>query len=55
MAAEDGAGVAGFGPRSAVGRDDVRFLTDLFVDPVRHGGGAGRALLGPLLEGSVDG
>jgi GNAT superfamily N-acetyltransferase len=54
MAVEDPTGVAGFGASVAVGRDDVRFLTDLFVDPLRHGGGAGRALLGPLLEGSTE-
>ena len=35
--------VVGFGGSVAVGRDDVRFVTDLFVDPRRQSRGAGRA------------
>jgi Acetyltransferase (GNAT) family len=46
--------VVGFGGSVAVGRDDVRFLTDLFVVPASHGRGAGQALLAPLLDGSVE-
>jgi GNAT superfamily N-acetyltransferase len=46
--------VAGFGGSVTVGGDDVRFVTDLFVDPARHERGAGRALLAAVLEGSAD-
>jgi GNAT superfamily N-acetyltransferase len=46
--------VVGFGGSVVVGRDDVRFLTDLFVVPSSHGRGAGRSLLAPLLDGSVE-
>ncbi len=52
--AEVGDEVLGFGGSVAVGRDDVRFLTDLFVVPSSHGQGAGRSLLAPLLDGSVE-
>ena len=53
VAEADGA-VVGFGGSVGVGRDDVRFLTDLFVEPGSHGRGAGQSLLSPLLEGSVE-
>ncbi len=46
--------VVGFGGSVSVGRDDVRFLTDLFVAPGRQGRGAGRSLLTSLVEGSVE-
>jgi GNAT superfamily N-acetyltransferase len=45
--------VAGFAASVAVGRDDVRFLTDLFVDPARQSRGTGRALLSAVLAGSA--
>jgi GNAT superfamily N-acetyltransferase len=53
VAEEDGA-VAGFAGSVTVGREDVRMLTDLFVDPSRHGRGAGRALLAKALGGAVE-
>jgi GNAT superfamily N-acetyltransferase len=46
--------VVGFGGSVPVGRDEVRFLTDLFVDPAGQSRGAGRALLTALLDGAVD-
>ena len=46
--------VVGFGGSVPFGRDDVRFVTDLFVDPLRQSRGAGRALLTFVLEGSAD-
>ena len=46
--------VAGFGGSVPVGRDDLRFVTDLFVDPRRQSRGAGRALLTSVLEGSTE-
>ena len=45
--------VVGFGGSVPVGRDDVRFVTDLFVDPLRQSRGAGRALLSSVLEGAA--
>jgi GNAT superfamily N-acetyltransferase len=53
VAEEDGV-VAGFAGSATVGRDDVRMLTDLFVDPSRHGRGAGRALLARALDGAAE-
>ena len=50
--AETDAEVVGFGGSVSVGRQDVRFLTDLFVDPGRQSKGAGRALLAALLDAS---
>jgi GNAT superfamily N-acetyltransferase len=47
----DGA-IAGVGASIDVGRPDVRFLTDLFVDPVRQDRGVGRALLRAVLDGT---
>jgi hypothetical protein len=44
----------GFGGSVTVGREDVRFVTDLFVDPARHERGAGRALLGAALKGTSE-
>jgi len=46
--------VVGFAGSVAVGRDGVRFLTDLFVDPGRQSRGAGQALLSTVLSGSVE-
>lgn len=43
----------GFGGSVAVGGEDVRFVTDLFVDPARHGDGAGGAILAALLDGTT--
>jgi GNAT superfamily N-acetyltransferase len=45
--------IVGFGGSVPVGRDDVRFLTDLFVDPARQSRGAGRALLMSILDGAA--
>lgn len=45
--------IVGFGGSVPVGRDDVRFLTDLFVDPARQSRGAGRALLTSILDGAA--
>jgi GNAT superfamily N-acetyltransferase len=45
--------VAGFGSSVPVGSDDVRFLSDLFVDPARQSRGAGRALLSTVLRGAM--
>jgi GNAT superfamily N-acetyltransferase len=53
VAEADGA-VVGFGGSVGVGRDDVRFLTDLFVDPRQQSRGAGRALLSALLDGAAE-
>ncbi len=48
----DGGGeVVGFGGSVIVG-DDVRFVTDLFVDPTDHERGIGRALLEALVDGA---
>jgi GNAT superfamily N-acetyltransferase len=49
VAEVDGA-IAGVGASIQVGRSDVRFLTDLFVDPVRQDRGVGRALLHAALD-----
>jgi GNAT superfamily N-acetyltransferase len=46
--------VVGFGGSVGVGRDDVRFVTDLFVDPRRQSRGAGRALVAAVLDGAVE-
>lgn len=46
--------VVGFGGSVPFGRDDVRFVTDLFVDPQRQSRGAGRALLSSVLEGATE-
>jgi GNAT superfamily N-acetyltransferase len=46
--------VAGVGATIEVGRPDVRFLTDLFVDPRHQDRGIGRALLGATLEGTTE-
>jgi GNAT superfamily N-acetyltransferase len=45
--------VVGFGGSVPVGRDDVRFVTDLFVDPLRQSRGAGGALLESVLQGAA--
>ena len=47
-------GIVGFGGSVPVGREDIRFLTDLFVDPTRQSRGAGRALLAFLLDGAAE-
>ena len=51
--AETDDAIVGFGGSVPVGRGDVRFLTDLFVDPGRQSKGAGRAILAALLDGAV--
>ena len=53
MAEADGV-VAGLGGSIEVGRPDVRFLTDLFVDPARQERGVGAALLAAALEGTTE-
>ena len=45
--------IAGFGGSVPVGREDVQFVTDLFVDPRRQSRGAGRALLTSILDGAA--
>ena len=45
--------IVGFGGSVAVGREDVRFVTDLFVDPGRQSRGAGHALLASILDGAA--
>ena len=50
--AVEGDDVVGFGGSVPIGGDDVRFVTDLFVDPTRQSRGAGRALLTSILDGS---
>lgn len=45
--------IVGFGGSVPVGREDVRFVTDLFVDPTRQSRGAGRALLASILDGAA--
>lgn len=52
VVAETRDAVAGFGGSIAVGRDHVRFLTDLFVDPEHQERGVGAALLEALLDGA---
>lgn len=53
--AEDDAGtLIAFGGSIPVGRDDIRFLTDLFVHPDWQGKGAGGRLLRALLEGTTE-
>ena len=42
--------VVGFGGSVTVGREGLRFVTDLFVDPAHHERGAGRALLADVVE-----
>jgi GNAT superfamily N-acetyltransferase len=50
LVAETDDGLAGYcGIRQA---GDLTMLCDLFVDPARHGGGAGRRLLGIALDGA---
>ena len=44
--------IVGFGGSVPIGSDDVRFVTDLFVDPTRQSRGAGRALLTSILDGT---
>ncbi len=53
-AAGAGGPVTGFGAtlRFGSGERDVTMLTDLYVDPAAHGGGAGRAILDELWGGS---
>jgi GNAT superfamily N-acetyltransferase len=46
-------GCVGFGGSVPVGREDVRFVTDLFVDPRQQSRGAGRALLTAILDGAA--
>ena len=46
--------VAGFAGSVSVVREDVRFVTDLFVDPARHERGMGRAVLAAALDGSSE-
>ncbi len=46
--------IVGFGGSIAVGREDARFVTDLFVDPGRQSRGAGQALLASILEGAAE-
>jgi len=46
--------VVGFGGSVSFGRGEVRFVTDLFVDPQRQSQGAGRALLSSVLEGATE-
>jgi GNAT superfamily N-acetyltransferase len=46
--------IVGFGGSVPVGHEDVRFVTDLFVDPGRQSRGAGQALLSAILEGAAD-
>ena len=46
-------GTVGFGGSVTVGDADVRFLTDLFVDPAGQSRGAGQALLASVLDGAV--
>lgn len=50
VVAETHDAVAGFGGSIAVGRDPVRFLTDLFVGPEHQERGVGAALLEALLD-----
>jgi GNAT superfamily N-acetyltransferase len=45
--------VVGFGGSVPIGGEDVRFVTDLFVDPTRQSRGAGRAVLGAILDGAA--
>ena len=54
VAVDDDEGIVGLGGSVPVGAEDVRFLTDLFVDTARHGHGAGGALLAAVLDGSTD-
>jgi hypothetical protein len=44
--------IVGFGGSVPVGRADVRFVTDLFVDPARQSRSAGRGLLTSILDGT---
>lgn len=52
--AEVGGRVAGFGASINGPWQDVRFLTDLFVDPHRQERGIGRAVLDAALEGATE-
>jgi GNAT superfamily N-acetyltransferase len=45
--------IVGFGGSVPVGREDIRFVTDLFVDPRRQSRGAGGALLAAVLDGAA--
>jgi GNAT superfamily N-acetyltransferase len=54
LVAEVDGSVAGVGASIEVGRPDVRFLTDLFVDPARQDRGVGRALLEAALDGTSE-
>jgi len=53
VAVRDG-GVIGFGATRRIGTGPAApvMLCDLFVDPRAHGGGAGRAMLSALLDGT---
>ena len=53
VVAEIDGSVAGFAGSVAVATEDVRFLTDLYVDPSRHDRGAGRELVAAALDGAV--
>jgi GNAT superfamily N-acetyltransferase len=53
LVAEIDDAVVGFGATISLDPSATRFLTDLFVDPDRHGGGAGRSLLDALLEDAM--
>jgi GNAT superfamily N-acetyltransferase len=44
--------VAGLAASVGIGKESVRFLTDLYVYPDRQSRGVGRALLGEVLAGS---
>ena len=44
--------IVGFGGSIGVRSDDVRFVTDLYVEPSWHGRGVGQALLADILSGT---
>lgn len=54
MVADVDGTVAGFGGSVAVGREHIRFVTDLFVAPDRQARGVGGELLSALLEGASE-
>ena len=51
VAEVDGA-IVGYGGSIGVRSDDVRFVTDLYVQPSWHGRGVGQALLADILSGT---